>query len=178
MSANNRRKLLSVLCSSSSDEVKSHQGHMAAAVGLRLKTLCAFPLRRYFHPEAWCVERILGVTMVTVGHNGHCGSRNGGCELFFGDGAVEDTLDGGPGVPDGKWRVVGTSQEEANELLGMWAKPTCGLKDARNEVDVWISVEFVLFRSLGHGPGFVQRPRTDCKRKERQRTHPNTRVNR
>ena len=29
MSANKRRKLLSVLCSSSSDEVKSQQGHMA-----------------------------------------------------------------------------------------------------------------------------------------------------
>ena len=28
-SANKRRKLLSVLCSSSSDEVKSQQGHMA-----------------------------------------------------------------------------------------------------------------------------------------------------
>ena len=34
-------------------------------------------------------------------NNGHCESRNGGCELLFGDGAVEDTLDGGPGVPDG-----------------------------------------------------------------------------
>ena len=29
MSANKRRKLLSVLCSSSSDEVMSQQGHMA-----------------------------------------------------------------------------------------------------------------------------------------------------
>ena len=26
--------------------------------------------------------------------NGHCGSRDGGCELLFGDGAVEHTLDG------------------------------------------------------------------------------------
>ena len=26
--------------------------------------------------------------------NGHCGSRNGGCELLFGDGAVEHTSDG------------------------------------------------------------------------------------
>ena len=25
---------------------------------------------------------------------GHCGARNGGCELLFGDGAVEHTLDG------------------------------------------------------------------------------------
>ena len=28
-------------------------------------------------------------------------SRNGGCELLFGHGAVEDTLDGSPGVLDG-----------------------------------------------------------------------------
>ena len=46
--------------------------------------------------------------------NGHCGLRDGGCELLFGDGTVEDTLDGGPGVPDGEWRVVGISQEVAN----------------------------------------------------------------
>ena len=42
MSANNRRKLLSVLCSSSSDEVQSVAAgpHSSAVVGLRLKTLC------------------------------------------------------------------------------------------------------------------------------------------
>ena len=33
--------------------------HDTAAVGLRLKTLCAFPERRYLHPGAWCVERKL-----------------------------------------------------------------------------------------------------------------------
>ena len=69
---------------------------------------------------------------------------------MFGDGIVEDTLDGGPGVLDGWWRVVGISQEVAYEFLGMWARPTCGLQDERNEVDVWIPVEFVLFGSLGH----------------------------
>ena len=42
--------------------------HGTAAVGLRLKTLCAFPLGRYLHPEAWGIERKLVVTMVTVGH--------------------------------------------------------------------------------------------------------------
>ena len=42
--------------------------HGTAAVGLRLKTLCAFPSGRYLHPEAWCTGRILGVTVVTVGH--------------------------------------------------------------------------------------------------------------
>ena len=42
--------------------------HGTAAVGLRLKTVCAVPLGRYSHPEARCIERKLGVTMVTVGH--------------------------------------------------------------------------------------------------------------
>ena len=42
--------------------------HGTDAVGLRLKWLCAFPLGRYLHPGAWCIERIVGVTMVTVGH--------------------------------------------------------------------------------------------------------------
>ena len=39
----------------------------------------------------------------SVGHrkNTECGLRNSGCELLFGDGTVKDTLDGGPGVPDG-----------------------------------------------------------------------------
>ena len=100
--------------------------HGTAAVGLSLKTLCAFLLGRYLHPEAWFIDRILGVTMVTVG------SRNGSCELLFGDGDVEYTLEGGPGVPDDLWRVVGIPHEVANELLGMWAKPS-GLKDDRNE---------------------------------------------
>ena len=36
----------------------------------------------------------------------------------------------------------------------MWAIPTCGLKDERNEVDVWIPVEFGLLRSLGHKSWF------------------------
>ena len=52
--------------------------------------------------------------------------------LLFGDGTVEDTLDGGPGVPDGLWRVVGISHEVANEILGMWARTTCGLQDEQN----------------------------------------------
>ena len=61
--------------------------HGTTAVGLRLETLCAFPVGRYLHPRAWCIERKLGTK------NGHCESRNGGCELLFGDGAVEHTLD-------------------------------------------------------------------------------------
>ena len=42
--------------------------HGTAAVGLRLKTLCAFPVGRYLHPGAWCIERKLVVKMITVSH--------------------------------------------------------------------------------------------------------------
>ena len=48
-----------------------------------------------------------------------------------------------------EWRVIGIWHEVANEFPGMWARPTCGLEDERNEVDVWISVKFVLFRFFG-----------------------------
>ena len=74
--------------------------------------------------------------------------------MLFGDGAVEHTLNGGPCVPDGLWRFVSISHEVVNEFPGMWARPTCGLNDERNEVDVWIPVEFVLLRSLGHKSWF------------------------
>ena len=62
--------------------------HGTAAVGLKLKTLCAFPQGRYLHTGAPCVESKAGCD------NGHYGSRNGSRELLFGDGAVEHTLDG------------------------------------------------------------------------------------
>ena len=55
---------------------------------------------------------------------------------------------------------VGISQEAADEFLGMWARPTCGLKDERNEDDVWIPVEFVLFKSLGYKSEFVMAAET------------------
>ena len=42
--------------------------HGTAAEGLKLKKLCAFPIGRYLHPEAWVKERKLGVKKVTVGH--------------------------------------------------------------------------------------------------------------
>ena len=42
--------------------------HGTAAVGLKLKTLCAFPLGRYLHTGAQCVESKLGVTKVTMDH--------------------------------------------------------------------------------------------------------------
>ena len=40
--------------------------HGTAAVGLKLKTLCAFPLGRYLHPEARCADKKLDVTLVPV----------------------------------------------------------------------------------------------------------------
>ena len=33
---------------------------------------------------------------------------------------------------------------------GVWTRSTCGLEDEKNEVDVWVSVEFALFSSFGH----------------------------
>ena len=55
------------------------------------------------------------------------GSRGCGCELLVGVGAVEDALDGGPGVSDGEWRVVCIFHEVADELSwrgvqgGLWS---------------------------------------------------------
>ena len=46
-------------------------------------------------------------------------SRNGYRELLFGDGTVENALDGGPGVSDSNWWVVSISQQVIDELLGM-----------------------------------------------------------
>ena len=73
---------------------------------------------------------------------------------------MEDTLDGGPSVSDSywwvvgvsgaKWRIVGVFHEVANELLGVVSGAASGLKCERDEVDVWISVEFGLLSSLGH----------------------------
>ena len=77
-------------------------------------------------------------------------SRSCGCELLFGDGAVKDALDGGPGVSDGEWRIVCVFRAVADELLGVISRAACGLQDERGKVDVWISVEFALLSSLGH----------------------------
>ena len=33
-------------------------------------------------------------------------------------------------------------------------RPACGLKNERNEIDVWVPVKFVLLRSLGHKSWF------------------------
>ena len=129
MSANKWVKLLSVLCSSSSDEVKSQQATWHGKGRLEIENAVCVPVR------AVLTSRSVGHRKNNGCGNSHCGLRDGGCELLFGDGTVEDTLDGGPSVPDGQWRVVGISQEVADVFLGMWARPTCGLKDERNEVD-------------------------------------------
>ena len=60
-------------------------------------------------------------------------SRGCGCELLFGDGAVNDALDGRPCVSEGKGRVVCVFHEVADELLGMISRTACGLQDERDK---------------------------------------------
>ena len=52
----------------------------------------------------------------------------------------------------------------------MWARSACGLKDERNEVDVWVLVEFVLLHSLGHESWFCAGSR-DQGRTARERSN-------
>ena len=68
MSANKKEIVVSVVLVIVGRGEVTAGPHGTTAVGLRLKTLCAFPVGRYLHPGAWCIERILGVTMVTVRH--------------------------------------------------------------------------------------------------------------
>ena len=63
---------------------------------------------------------------------------------------MKDTLDGGPSVSDSYWWVISISQQVANEFPGMWARPACGLKNERNEIDVWVPAAL-----LAISPGFV-----------------------
>ena len=46
-------------------------------------------------------------------------SRRCGCELLFGDFAVEDALDGWPGVSECKWGIVSIFHEVDDELFGV-----------------------------------------------------------
>ena len=86
-SVNKRWKLLSVfvLVIVGRGEVTAGP-HGTAAVGLRLKKLCAFLVGRYLHPGAWCIESKLGVSIVTESH------VTAAVSLLFGDGTVEDTF--------------------------------------------------------------------------------------
>ena len=81
-------------------------------------------------------------------------SRNGCHELLFGDGTVKNTLDGGPSVSDSNWWVVSISQQIVNEFPGMWTRSASCLKNERDQIDVWVPVEFGLLRSLGHKSWF------------------------
>ena len=38
--------------------------------------------------------------------------------------------------------LSGVSHEITDEFSGVWARSTCCLEDERDEVDVWVSVEF------------------------------------
>ena len=55
-------------------------------------------------------------------------SRNG-CRELFGDGTVENTLDGRPSVSDSDWWLVSISQQVVNEFLDMWTRSACCFKD-------------------------------------------------
>ena len=78
--------------------------HGTAAADLRLK-------------QAICVpgEAVLAFVSTVHAKQTECDSspqesRNGCRKLLFGDGTVEDTLDGGPSVSDSYWWVVSISQ--------------------------------------------------------------------
>ena len=68
--------------------------HGTAAVGLRLKKAVCVPGRAVLAFRSTVRRKKTGCK------HGHNESRNGGRELLFGDGTVEDTLDGGPSVSD------------------------------------------------------------------------------
>ena len=67
-------------------------------------------------------------------------SRACSCE-FFGNGTVEDALDGRACVSDGGWRVVCGFREVADELLDVVTRAASCLQDEQGTVDVWISVK-------------------------------------
>ena len=78
--------------------------HGTAAADLRLK-------------QAMCVPGGTVLASISTLHtkqtecdSSHEESRNGCRKLLFGDGTVEDTLDGGPSVSDSNWWVVSISK--------------------------------------------------------------------
>ena len=91
-----------------------------------------------------------------TGNDGHCESRNGGCELLFGDGAVEHPLNGGPCVSDSNWWVVSISQQIVNEFPGMWTRSASCLKDERDPRLMCGYLLNLFFSALlAISPGFV-----------------------
>ena len=105
-SANKRRKEIAVsnvlVIVGRSDVTAGPHG--TAAAGLRLKkAVCV--------PGGTVLASLSTVqTKQTECDSSHQESRNGCHKLLFGDGAVEDTLDGGPSVSDSYWWVVSISQ--------------------------------------------------------------------
>ena len=78
--------------------------HGTAVAGLRLKKAVCIP-------GGTVLASISTVhTKQTECDSSHQESRNGCRKLLFGDGTVEDTLDGGPSVSDTYWWVVSISQ--------------------------------------------------------------------
>ena len=59
---------------------------------------------------------------------------------------MENTLDGGPSVSDSNWWVVSISQQIVNEFPGMWTRSASCLKNERDQIDVWVPVEFGLIQ--------------------------------
>ena len=78
--------------------------HGTAAAGLRLKKAVCVPGGTVLAPIS-TVQ-----TKQTECDSSHQESRNGCHKLLFGDGTVEDILDGGPSVSDSYWWVVTISQ--------------------------------------------------------------------
>ena len=72
-----------------------------------------------------------------------CWSRSDGTELLVGD-AVVHGLDGGPGVPDGSWRVVLLAVKGFDDFLGR------GNQVVKDQVDAGVPVKLFLFLALGH----------------------------
>ena len=78
--------------------------HGTAAAGLRLKKAVCIPGGTVLAPISTVH------TKQPECDNSPQESRNSCRKLLFGDGTVEDTLDGGPSVSDSYWWVVSVSQ--------------------------------------------------------------------
>ena len=78
--------------------------HGTAAAGLKLKKAVCIP-------GGTVLASISAVHIEQTGcDSNHQESCNGCRKLLFGDGTVEDTLDGGPSVSDSYWLVVSIAQ--------------------------------------------------------------------
>ena len=99
--------------------------HGTAAAVLRLKKAVCIPGGAVLASISTMLPKQLSVTV----------DPNGCRKLLFGDGTVENTLDGGPSVSDSNWWVVSISQQVVNEFPGMWTRSACCLKNERDQID-------------------------------------------